>query len=507
MSVLRRLDTTRGHTVLWLLAGILILAGLLRFWGLSAESLWLDEATSLVVADNSPAHIVALTAADIHPPLYYLLLHVWLVFGQSEAAMRSLSAAIGLLSVAALYGLGRDLWGQTAGLLAALLLAVSPLHIWYSQETRMYGLMALWAILSSWLMFRAWERGGWLNWAGYVLVAALGMYTHYYMGFVLLAQNLFVGYLLLRRRVDRETLIHWVVAQLAWIVLFAPWIPTVISQLRGGGGAWVAHAVGRPTPQVLWDTFIGFTIGPVRELIPVWIRRGAYAAYLALLAGAIWIIFRSGKEGEESELAHRWSATDRGVFCLLWCAAPIGIVWLASQVKPMYSLRYLLPFLPPFYLLLAVSVRDLMKRWEAVGLAVIGVLVILNVAGAWMMARTMQKPDWRDLTAQLIEESVEGDVIMPEPFWNAKPLRYYAGGRLVVSDVAPLPATKQGVADALALLARDATRLWLVEDAGHYGDPDRLLAGYLNSRYPLLQVETFAGIGNVALYQLDDVTQ
>ena len=507
MSVLRRLDTTRGHIGLWLLAGILLLAGLLRFWGLSSESLWLDEATSLVVADNTPAHIVALTAADIHPPLYYLLLHIWLVFGQSEVAMRSLSAAIGLLSVAALYGLGRDLWGQTAGLLAAMLLAVSPLHIWYSQETRMYGLMALWAILSSWLMFRAWERGGRLNWAGYALVAALGMYTHYYMGFVLLAQNLFVGYLLLRRRVNKQTLIHWIIAQLAWIVLFAPWIPTVISQIGGEGGAWVAHAVGRPTPQVLWDTFIGFTIGPVREMMPVWVRRGAYAAYLAILVGAIWTILRPDREAEGGESIQLWSVADRGVFCLLWCAAPIGIVWLASQVKPMYSLRYLLPFLPPFYLLLAVSVRALMKRWEAAGVALIGLLVILNLGGAWMMEGTMQKPDWRGLTAYLVERADDGDTVMPEPFWNAKPLRYYAGSRLVVSDVAPLPATEQGVADAVALLAGNATRLWLVEDAGHYGDPDRLLAGYLNSRYPLLQIEAFAGIRNVALYQLDDVTQ
>jgi uncharacterized membrane protein len=65
---------------------ILLLAGALRFWGIGAESLWLDEATSLVVADNPPATIVALTAEEIHPPLYYLLLHLLLLFGRSEAA-------------------------------------------------------------------------------------------------------------------------------------------------------------------------------------------------------------------------------------------------------------------------------------------------------------------------------------------------------------------------------------------------------------------------------------
>lgn len=499
--MLRQNGSAHGHSTIWLVAGVLLLAVLLRFYGLGAESLWLDEATSLVVADNPPAQVIALTAADIHPPLYYLLLRTWLVFGQSETALRSLSAVIGALSVAALYGLGKALWGPAAGVLAALLLAVSPLHIWYSQETRMYGLMALWAILASWLMFSAWEQRSWLRWAGYSLVVAMGMYTHYYFGFVVLGHNLFVGYLLLRRAVAQGTLRRWVVVQATWVLLFVPWLPTVVRQIRGGGGAWVAHAVGRPTIQVLWDTYIGFTIGPVREMIPLWPRRAAYVAYLLMLGVAIWTVFRTSRGQEQPR---GWTVADRGVFCLLWGAAPIGIVWLASQLKPMYSLRYLLPFLPPFYLLLAVGFDGLMRRKAAIGLALAGVLVMLNAAGAWMMAETLQKPDWRGLTARLMEQAAEGDVLVPEPFWNAKPLNYYAGGQLVISDAAPLPATQEAVKDAVSRLVEDASRLWLIEDVRHYGDPERLLAGYLNANYPLLQAEMVAGVGEVTLYQLDD---
>ncbi|MGQ9666196.1 MAG: glycosyltransferase family 39 protein, partial [Anaerolineae bacterium] len=96
---------------------LVVLAGALRFWAIGTESLWLDVATSLVVADNSPAAIVSLTAEDIHPPLYYLLLHLWLVFGRSETALRSFSAVVGLLSVIALYSMGRELVGERPAVL------------------------------------------------------------------------------------------------------------------------------------------------------------------------------------------------------------------------------------------------------------------------------------------------------------------------------------------------------------------------------------------------------
>jgi len=499
--MLRRTHSTHKYATWLLLAGILLLAGFLRFYGLGAESLWLDEATSLVVADNAPAQVVAITAEDIHPPLYYLILRAWLVFGRTEAALRSLSAVIGVLSVAALYGLGRALWNLKVGAIAALFLAVSPLHIWYSQETRMYALVLLWSIFASALLYRAWGRSGWGHWAGYALIIALGMYTHYFFGFVVLAHALFVGYMLLRKCVSRSDLLGWAGAQMAWVLAFAPWIPTVIRQLRGGGGAWVTHAVGHPTLQVLWDTYIGFAIGPVREMLPLWARRGSYVIYLLVLAGAIWTIFRSRSEEQP---ARRWTSVDRGMFCLIWCIAPIGIAWIASQVKPMYALRYMLPFLPPFCLLVAVGLSELMRRKRAIGLLLAGALIALNLAGAWMLASTPQKPDWRGMTANLIEQAGEGDVFVPEPFWNAKPLRYYAGDAISISDVAPLPATADEVASAMADLAEDADRLWLIEDVAHYGDPDRLLAGHLNAHYSLIQTETVDGIGEVALYQLDD---
>ncbi len=481
----------------WDAAGLLLiaaLAGVLRFWGIGAESLWLDEATSLVVADNPPAAVVALTAEDIHPPLYYLLLHLWLVFGRSEAALRSLSAVVGVLTVAALYGLGRELLGERPAVLGALLLATAPLHIWYSQEARMYALVTLWAVLASWLMVRALARGGWW-WAGYVLCTAAGLYTHYYMGFVVLAHNAFAGYLLVRRRLAGRQVRQWLFAQIAWLLLFAPWLPVVVRQVQGGGGAWVSYAGGRPGLAVMADTFIGFTIGPARADVPALVRRVAYVLYALAMVLAGWRLARPRPAGDREH-------SDGAVLGALWFALPLAAAWLASQVKPMYSLRYALPFLPPFCLLAAWGVEAVIPRNKAAGLVLAGALVAANLAGTAVMTELPQKPDWRRWTEALIAEAQAGDLVVPEPFWNAKPLRYYAGGRLTIYDGAPLPATPAGVQDCVAELRTVGTRVWLVEDVGHYGDPDRLLYQALMMNGQRVKSVRAAGIGEITLFEL-----
>jgi hypothetical protein len=135
-----------------LLVGILLLALGLRVYRLDGQSLWNDEGTSVALAARSLEQITQGAAADIHPPLYYYLLHFWQqAFGQSERAVRALSVLSGVLLVFVTYLLGRRLRGAPVGLLAAFLAAIATLQVYYSQETRMYILAALLSALSVYL--------------------------------------------------------------------------------------------------------------------------------------------------------------------------------------------------------------------------------------------------------------------------------------------------------------------------------------------------------------------
>ncbi len=150
--------TQRSSADRWLplAATVIVLAALaLRLFRADAQSLWYDEGTSVALAARGLAQIARDAANDIHPPLYYWLLALWTrLLGDGVVAIRSLSALVGTAVVAMVIVLGRRLLDARAGLAAGALAAVSPYLVWYSQEVRMYVLVALWACLLVYVALR-----------------------------------------------------------------------------------------------------------------------------------------------------------------------------------------------------------------------------------------------------------------------------------------------------------------------------------------------------------------
>jgi uncharacterized membrane protein len=167
---------------------IVLLAAVLRLCRLNGQSLWYDEGNSVALAQRSVTTIIQSAAADIHPPLYYIVLSVWVkIFGTGEIAVRLLSVVCGVLTVYLIYRLGRRLCTEGVGMLAAFLAALSPFLVYYSQETRMYMLATMLGVLSCLLL--TWlhnpitpalppARRPVLVWLAYVLVSAAAVYTH-----------------------------------------------------------------------------------------------------------------------------------------------------------------------------------------------------------------------------------------------------------------------------------------------------------------------------------------
>jgi hypothetical protein len=139
----------------FVLLAITVLGGALRFHEIGSKGLWLDEAFSVWLGWQPVGEILGwLVRIDQHPPLYYLLLHFWIAMGDSAAAVRGLSALCGTLTIPVMYLLGRRLSDDTAGLLAALILAVSPFHVRFAQEARMYTVLTLNASLALYALAR-----------------------------------------------------------------------------------------------------------------------------------------------------------------------------------------------------------------------------------------------------------------------------------------------------------------------------------------------------------------
>ncbi len=483
------------HDVLALM--ILCVAALgVRLYGLGSESIWLDEATSIVTAKRTLPDLIAWTAVDIHPPLYYMMLHVWLALGDGEVQVRLLSVVFGTCSVGVLYLLCRRLFNRWLAFSAALLLVASPLHVWYSQETRMYAMLTLLALLMAYFMARALLDGKRWAWIAYLVCAIAALYTHYYAFFVLLFLNVVALYLLWRGLIDGNVFWRWVGLQALAGVAFLPWLPTMLNQIRAGGGSWVGRS-GAPGLRALGTAATSFTVGPDSQWYTPLLRRVAYAAFgLLCIVGAL------------SPLRRRQSSTGMA-FALIYLVVPILTAWLISQVKPLYSVRYLLPFLPAYYILIAQGLDMLRPAGSGVknvrtvlsALALGGLLLVSSI-GVVGSATHQQHADWRGIAAHVVDQSQPGDVVVFAPGWNVKPFDYYAHGRIAEISDTPIPINSADMRSLVAGAARGRTRLWYIQTMGHYSDPKNDVGTYLDATFQRLEQQRSRENVVVSLYRL-----
>ncbi|MFQ6000378.1 MAG: glycosyltransferase family 39 protein, partial [Anaerolineae bacterium] len=341
---------------------IVLLAFLLRLYRLDHQSLWYDEGFSVYLARMSLGEITARTASDIHPPLYYYLLHLWLgPFGDSEFVLRFFSLIFGLLSVPLIYALGRRLLGTASGSLAALLLAISPLYLWYSQEARMYTLVTFLCLLSSYLLLRALEgRAGFL-WGGYIFVNILAVYSHFYAFFVLAFHLLF---LLVWWAVNRkgDTLLAGLLSQGSVALAYLPWSGFVLRRYAADVSYWKGELV---FTEVVRKTLILFSTGHTVLESRAQPIASVYGAFILFGLVAI-VIHRS------SLLAKGWSPlfslqdpVGKALFLALYLFVPLLLLFLVSYQRPKFHPRYLMLASPAFFLILAGGLAGLLERGKS----------------------------------------------------------------------------------------------------------------------------------------------
>jgi len=210
-----------------------------------------DEIWSVNAVTKSFGEMTAELRGDIHPPLYYLILFGWIrIFGTGEYAVRSLSTLFYLASVFALYRWGVELGGKRVGAIAAAVYMTAPLSILVSHFARMYALLSLLSILSTWLYWRGFVDGkrSRSNLALFAVVNALGTLTHIWFFFILLAEG--VHWLAMRRRHFLEFSAVMTGSIIPYAVL---WLPTLIRQL--GKSSEAAAWMQAPTPAALAGVF------------------------------------------------------------------------------------------------------------------------------------------------------------------------------------------------------------------------------------------------------------
>ncbi|MFQ6100607.1 MAG: glycosyltransferase family 39 protein [Anaerolineae bacterium] len=471
-------------TPYFLLIIILLLAVGLRLYHLDAQSFWNDEGNSARIAERTLDLILEGAAGDIHPPGYYLLLHYWrALFGQSEFALRSLSVVAGVTLVAFTYLLGRRLFGETTGLTAAFLGALSPFAVYYSQETRMYALLAVLSAASTYSLLRLLQKPDFFRktWPlAYVLTSAAGLYTHYAFSFVLLTHNLLfvLRWLLTGRRSSLRWhfAMAWLVTQGAILLLFLPWLSTALRQIGGWPSASRSYAPVPALLEALRTLAMGVTIG-VREGTAALIGAG-----LLLLAG-LWPQ-REGVTGDGRPIALPVAGAT------LYLVLPIILIFALDLYRPAY-LKFLLVVLPPFHLLLAHGVETLARftirnsQFAIRFLLPVSCFLLLGVylVATFLSLRNLYsdpayaRDDYRQIGADVAASVRPGDGIILNAPNQWEVFTYYYPDQ----DVHPAPYRPgpEGVEAFMTPLTEQYQRLFVLYWGDDESDPQRLIETWL----------------------------
>ncbi len=444
---LARLDRNRNTRAILLLS----LAGgaLLRFYALSAESFWFDEAYSVWVARHSVGWHIALSVQRIFPPLYYLLLHFWLPLGSSEFVIRSLSVFIGLGSIVAIYALARQLFDERVGLISALLLTISPLHIWYSQEARMYILVASLGLCSAYFMLLALREGKLWHWLAYVLSTAMAMNAHYFAIFLAPFQSVYVLYLLLRRHARKGIWKHWLLSQAAVVLLSVIGLAGIFSRETDVWWGLLDTWHGAPAFRDLVSTLYSFSLGTTAE------GRLLYWGGMLLFGFCVAWSLVTFKHGH---LALR--IDDGLVFTLLYLVVPLGTVFLLSQFRSFWVLRYIFPFLPPYCIIVARGIARMPGR--VLGAMVVGAIVLASLCPVANIYRREQKENWRAAVRYVMAEEQAGDLIcmVDEDIWL--PFEHYYHGSARCMGVSRGVTDRDLLAARIGMVLPNYSRIWLV---------------------------------------------
>lgn len=468
------------------LLAVLVLGAALRGWRLQQLGDFdFDEVAAVWYARSLPLDIIAAIAEAPfeHPPLYYMALHYWSTwFGEQEPIVRWLSVPFGVLLIPATYQLARMYLRPWPSVLAAGVVAVSPMLIFFSREARMYAAAALFGTLALWLFERTMRRGRPRDWLWLALTIVVGAYVDYTAALAVVAMNLSLPW---RFREQRRRVHMFVALELACLAAALPWVLLargVQDSLPAFGTGGLGPGLIREVAASAWlDVFVGDAA----------VRGGGRAgALVAGVLGALVVV------GVALALARRTAG-----LLLAQVAAVLGFLGLLLIFDKDYQSRYLLPAIPALAVLAAVPFSLAPRRsWATAPAAVV---VVVALAGPVYASRAYyddyRRGDYRSITSTIEnlarprrpgrDEGKFRDAVVLAGPWQGWYWRHYFPDFLDKVDVWFLPeevppaVTAKEVSSKLERAANNHRRLWVVLAGLAQADPEGHVEAWLSSQW------------------------
>lgn len=400
---------------------ILSLALGLNLYRLGDPSIWFDEALSVTRARQSlPVLLQIVSHTQPNMALYYFFLHYWLSFtslfglNPTEFVVRFPSAIFAALSSVVVFLLGRRFLGITAGILGAALYVFNSLQLVYAQETRSYALQLLLICIGWYALFAALSAESCQKrwWVCYVVAMTLAVYAHLFSLFILLAQCIALGAIIILpgawRSNIRRRLPAVMVSLLSLGILI---IPMLIASRVGSKTGWLP--VPRPYDLYLLFLVIADDSTIYLLLIAALMLLGLTIALLVYLPSGKRLLsrFSLASGADDQRLSRLQQLLPVGVALLCWLIVPVVVSYVISQKSThLFSSRYLVTIVPPLFLLVGMGVSVL--RWRAVQLALGVGLVLIALHHVPYYYQTAQVETWSPAAHWLEQHYRQGDGIV-----------------------------------------------------------------------------------------------
>jgi mannosyltransferase len=399
-------------TTLYLLFTLLG-AALLRLHNLTSISLWHDEAFSVTLIRYHWVEMFHRIAGDVHPPLYYILLKIWVFFlGDSLLVLRGLSLVLGVATVWATYLFVKEAFkNDRMALSAAVLIAVNPFQIKYVTEARMYTLGTFLILIGGYFMLKALKhKHVWRSWILTAIFASAALYTHYFLMFSVFAGFIYILlYLYKQHRFNLKEFRYGITATFVALLLFLPWLKTFIAQFKQvQENYWIPKMTTWSIPETIWKMLVGTNLDPAKSYLHIFLALGVlFSLYM------LYVVVHKEKAQE------KWLV----IFGLIF---PFAGAIASSWKQSIYLDRYFV-FAGLFYTITLVvflyNLKNTRLRTALFGIAVF--ISLFSWAVNWQTLHVAQKPGMHGAADYINSSYKDGDRIIvgtPFEFFN---FRYY----------------------------------------------------------------------------------
>lgn len=446
------MDQAGGHREKLACLSLILLAFALRLVLSDVRPIWYDEAFSILLSREGIPQILDGTAADIQPPLYYVLLHFWLLLGEQAFVVRFLSVLFSLASVALVYAVARHMLGHRVALIAMLMVAIFPLQVYYAQEARMYALLEL-SLLLYWYAFVKLDAEKTTREFALLLgiSGAAALYSHSLALISFVVPDIYClakrNWILLRRVL---------IGQGLSILLLAPWVFVLAGQLVS-----IQRSYWIPPPGIA-EVFQFLLALTTSQPLPDWLLP---VALFATLATIVVLMLRI------REASWRQPSDRLGIALAFWILPPLLMFIVSYLFRSVFIVRGVIISSAAFAILFAWMVARIPLRAVRIGV-ILALVILTQLALIFQLGYAgFPRSPFPSAVDYLRANLRNGDVIVHDNKLSYLPMRFYGADlpqewiadppTATSNTLAPMTMASLGIAPT-RLEESSKSRVWFI---------------------------------------------